>query len=124
MRWHRLVVPAVVALVLRGGGWLAGQEQEKGERPGKKGPGFFRGGGNMVQFLAKKLDLSDKQQEEVKKIQEEYQPKREKLFKQVQELTQQEMKAFEAVLTDDQRAKLREFMASFKGKRPRKGGDD
>jgi hypothetical protein len=113
MRLRRLVVPAIAVLVLAGGGWLGGQE----EQPQKK-KGRFGQRPNLIKYLMKNLDLNDKQQEQAKKVEDEYGTKIQKLDAELRELRREQIKAFAEILTDDQRAKMKELMQKrFKGKK-------
>jgi hypothetical protein len=119
MRWHHLAATAVVALLLIGGSSVYGQEKEKGKGKGRRGGGF-----NPINFFAQQLNLSDEQKDKTKQLQEEYAPKVEKLTKELRELGQQQMEAFEQLLTDDQRQQLKELrekFKNFKGKGKGKG---
>jgi hypothetical protein len=113
MRWQRLVVPAVVILVLAGGGWLTGQEGADKEKDKGGRPGFGRGG-DFLKFFAKELNLNDKQMEQLTKLQEEFGPKFQKIQKEMRELRQQQIKAFEQILTDDQRKQFTELREKFR----------
>ena len=57
-----------------------------------------------------RLGLSDDQKKKVQQIQGEYQPKIQELENQIKELKKKERLAVEEVLTDAQRARLREIL--------------
>jgi Spy/CpxP family protein refolding chaperone len=112
MRFMGLIMAAVAVLILASGSWLAGQDKagsDKGEKPLKKEK-------DAVRKYAKLLNLTDEQLGKTTRILEEYGPKVKKLEAEIKELRQQEMKAFLAVLTDEQRAKLKELMTEKKDK--------
>jgi hypothetical protein len=119
MRWHRLVVPALVALALVGGSWLSAQ-QGAGGRPAKKSR-------DLLKVLAKKLELTEPQMEKLKKISEKYEPQIQRLEAQLLELRNKELGALERICTDDQREQLQELRTRFfpkkgKGQKKEKGG--
>jgi Spy/CpxP family protein refolding chaperone len=112
MRFLGLIVAAVAVVVLASGSWLAGQDKagpDKGEKPLKREK-------DTVRKYAKLLNLTDEQLGKTTRILDEYGPKVKKLEAEIKELRHQEMKAFLAVLTDDQRAKLKDLMMEKKDK--------
>jgi hypothetical protein len=64
--------------------------------------------------------------EKVKRISQEYEPKIRRLEKQLEELRDKELDAFDRVLTEDQRQQFRDMRERFlkKGKGRKKGKDD
>jgi hypothetical protein len=99
----RISLPVVAALLMAGG-WLAGQDTKKGD---DKEPIIVRRS-NLPKHY-KKLGLSDEQTRQVVKIQVHYSAKIEALRQQIAELRQAEEADLDKVLTDTQRARLKEL---------------
>jgi hypothetical protein len=97
-------VPVVAALLLAGG-WLMG-EDKKTEEP--KDPVITTVRVNLPASW-KKLGLSDKQTREVYRIRGTYAAKIDDLKKKIAELQSEEKVELEKVLTDTQKARLKEL---------------
>ncbi len=63
----------------------------------------------QLKKVADRLNLSAEQRQKVQQIEEQFQPKLEKLISQLRQLRNEERQKMESVLTDSQRAKLRKF---------------
>jgi hypothetical protein len=105
------VVFAVVALC---GAWADGQDKAK-DQPGKTKGQLPANWG--------KLGLSEEQKQKVYRIRNDYAPKIDDLQKQVTDLREKERRDMEGVLTDAQKARLREIMASKAPADDKKGKD-
>jgi hypothetical protein len=94
---------SVMAIVLMAGGWLMGDDAKKDQPPprvrGSLPPNFS------------KLGLTDAQKQEVYALQGEYGAKIAALQKEISDLRKKERAAIEKVLTDAQKARLREIVA-------------
>ncbi len=97
----RVGVP-VVAAVLLAGGWLMGEDPKKAdpEVVGKAG---------ILPPNWKKLGLTDQQTRDVRRIRGAYATKIEVLRQKIADLHDEEMAELEKVLTDAQKARLREI---------------
>jgi hypothetical protein len=93
------VVVGVLALALLTGGWLAGQEK-------KDPPTKLRG---QLPAGWKKLGLSETQVQQIYKVQMDYDTKVEALQEQINQLRKDEKKDLEKLLTDAQKARLKEL---------------
>jgi Spy/CpxP family protein refolding chaperone len=89
----------MLALVLVFSGGTLGQDKKDGDKAKGQLP---QGWG--------KLGLSSEQRQKVYAIQTDYRAKRSDLEKKLAEMRKQERTEMEAVLTDDQKAKLRELL--------------
>jgi hypothetical protein len=103
MRWQRLVIPAVLAVLLAASSQAYAQGKGKG-----------KGGFSILNFIIPQLNLNDEQMEKAKKIQDEYAGKMQKIFKQMQDLNEKQLDALNEILNDDQRAQLKEIREKFK----------
>ncbi len=101
----RVGVPVLAALLLAGG-WLLGEDPKKTEDP--KDPAVVT---VRVTLPAnwKKLGLSDKQTREVYKIRSLYAAKIDDLKRKIAELQSEEKAELEKVLTEAQKARLKEL---------------
>jgi Spy/CpxP family protein refolding chaperone len=103
------IAALAVGLFLVGGPWVAGQDSKKETKdPAPKARG------TLPQNWGK-LGLTDEQKSKIYEAQGKYRAKIDALKKQMAELTDQEKKEMEAVLTDAQKARLREIIG---GKAP------
>jgi hypothetical protein len=91
-----------LAVGLLAGGWLLGDDPKKADDPPPKAKGTL-----PAHF--KKLGLSDKQIQDIYKIQAGYHDKAEALQAQLDELKKAEKADIEKLLTDDQKARLKEL---------------
>ena len=66
--------------------------------------------------LAKKLNLSDEQKEQAKKIREDGREKMKKMHEQMQELRKENMAEFEKILTPEQKAEFDKIKSEHKKK--------
>ncbi len=103
---QRLVLGGVLAVALFGGGMLFGDDPKA------------KGQGKLPANWAK-LGLSDDQKRQVYTIQAEYKSKIDDLQSQIDQLRRKERSEINRVLTDAQRARLREIIAEKAG-----AGDD
>jgi hypothetical protein len=95
----------VVAVLLLAGGWLMGEDPKKADDP--KEPVVITRGALPANW--KKLGLSDTQVREVHRIRGTYAAKIDDLKKKIAELQSEEKAELEKVLTDTQKARLREL---------------
>jgi Spy/CpxP family protein refolding chaperone len=95
-----LVLFAMIALC---SAWAAAQDKTK-DQPGKAR-------GQLPQNWSK-LGLNDEQKQKVYRVQNDYRPKIDELQKQITDLRDKERREMEAVLTDAQKARLREILTS------------
>src|SRR5205823_2974854 len=109
----RLLVIAVALLVV-GSPWVTGQDAGRSKDSREPAP-KMRG---QLPPNWGKLGLSDEQKQKVYEAQNKHRAKIEALQKQIAELRDQEKKDMEAVLTDAQKARLREIVS---GKAPSDG---
>ena len=93
----------VVAIVFVAGGFLFGDDKET-----KKDTKAVKQG-NLPALYAK-LGLNDEQKKKIKDIQGEYGTKIQELQDQIRELRRKERTAVEEILTDTQKARLRELL--------------
>jgi hypothetical protein len=96
----RAVMGVLVLCV--GVGWLVGQDPKKEPEP----PARVRG---TLPRYYKQLGLSDEQKRAVYTVQGRYRDKIEALAEQIRKLRAEEAQEFEKVLTDAQKARLREL---------------
>jgi Spy/CpxP family protein refolding chaperone len=106
----RLLVVAV-ALVVVASPWVEGQDSTK-PKDAKEPAGKMRG--QLPQNWGK-LGLSEEQKQKIYEAQGKYRTKIDALQKQIADLRDQEKKDMEVVLTDAQKARLREIVS---GKAP------
>jgi hypothetical protein len=99
-----IVAVTALAVVVLGGGWLLGDDPKK---PDDLTPAKMRG---FLPAHFKKLGLTDKQVQDVYKIQTEYRDKIEALQKQIDDLKKSEKGEVDKVLTDDQKSRLKEIL--------------
>jgi hypothetical protein len=64
----------------------------------------------QLKVIGDKLGLNDKQREDARRIMAEYQPKMETLHNNLKQLCQDEARAIESILTEQQRTKFREIV--------------
>jgi len=91
----------VVVIVFAASGVLFGDDQEKAVKGSKAGA--------LPQNYSK-LGLSDDQKKKIREVRAEYNSKIQELEDQIKELRKKEKVAMEDVLTDAQRARLRELV--------------
>jgi Spy/CpxP family protein refolding chaperone len=101
---QRLVLASVLAVALLGCGWLFGQDTKATPKASR---GLPSGWGN--------LGLTDEQKQKVYEVQAEYRTKIDDLQQQIRKLQKEERSALSKVLTDAQRARLKEILASKAG---------
>jgi Spy/CpxP family protein refolding chaperone len=101
MVWQRLAVTAFTILALASGSLLSAQEKEK-QSPSK--------GSDRLDALARKLNLSDTQKEQVKKIYADFDKKADPLIRQLCTHRDDEWQALQKVLNDGQKTKLKEVL--------------
>jgi hypothetical protein len=104
----------VLAVALLAGGWLQGQDK-------KDDPVKVKG---VLPANWAKLGLSDKQKQDVYKVQGDYHDKIAALEKQVKDLKAQEKTEMEKVLTDAQKARLKEIILEKAGLKDDKKPDE
>lgn len=92
----------IVAVALLAGGVLHGQDK-KDDNPKLKG---------VLPANWTKLGLTDEQKQKVYKVQADFDAKKDALEKQLKELKTQEKGEMEKVLTDAQKARLKEINSS------------
>src|SRR4051812_34092563 len=94
----RVRVAALALVVTCAAGWLHGADQTDKKAPPRKVilPAYF-----------KKLGLTDKQVQDIGKVQDDYKAKTQALRRQLQELREKEKAATEKVLTPAQLKRLR-----------------
>jgi len=92
----------VVAITLVASGWLFGDDQEK------KDAKVVKQGALPANYG--KLGLSDDQKKKIREVQSEYRAKIQDLEEQIKVLRKKERLAMEDILTDAQRARLRELL--------------
>jgi Spy/CpxP family protein refolding chaperone len=97
MLWHRLAVPAFTILALASGSLLPAQQP-----PGK--------GSDRLDAVARKLNLSDKQKEQVKQIYADFDKKADPLIRKLCTQRGEEWQALQDVLDEAQRTKLKEVL--------------
>jgi hypothetical protein len=93
---------SVLAALLLAGGWLLGDDPKKGDTP----PPRVKG---MLPQNYKKLGLTDQQTQEIYRIRGRYGAKIDALKQQIAELQEEERAEAEKVLTDAQKARLKEL---------------
>jgi Spy/CpxP family protein refolding chaperone len=103
----------LVALVGLCTTWAEGQDKASDKEP----PTKMRG---QLPSNWSKLGLTDEQKQKTYRIRNEYRTKIDALQRQVEELRNKERKELETILTDAQKARLREILA---GKTPGAKGD-
>src|SRR3954469_20784253 len=92
--------------------WPAGQDKKDSDKdPAKSGEPAAKAKGQLPTYW-KQLGLSDDQKKKVYEVQTSFRARLEALDKQVKELRDQERKELEKVLTDAQKARLREIITS------------
>ena len=91
---------SVLVLALVGGGWLFGQDEKK-EQPKVKG---------TLPANWNKLGLTDEQKQKVYSVRAEYGTKIAELRAEIQKLQKKEQEEMQKVLTDAQKARLREIL--------------
>ena len=91
---------SVLVLALVGGGWLFGQDETK-EQPKVKG---------TLPANWNKLGLTDEQKQKVYSVRAEYGTKIAELRAEIQKLQKKEQEEMQKVLTDAQKARLREIL--------------
>src|SRR5262249_6326406 len=96
----RLVLAVLIAAVLSGVWFLSVEDSKAAEDPPPKG---------TLPANWKKLGLTDDQVKKVYTVQAEYRTKIAKLQQQIKDLQQQERAEMEKVLTDAQKARLKEI---------------
>jgi hypothetical protein len=101
----RLGVP-VVAVLFLAGGWLLGEDPKKPADPKDPVPVPVKG---MLPANWKKLGLTDTQTREVYRIRAAYAAKIDVLKRQIAELVGEEKVELDKVLTDAQKARLKEL---------------
>ena len=101
----RVFVGLLVFAVAVGGGLLLGQDS-------KDGSGKVRG---QLPPNWGKLGLTDKQKQTVYRIQADYKKKIDPLAKQIDDLKKKEQADLRKVLTEDQRARLKEIISTKAG---------
>jgi hypothetical protein len=120
-RWLLL---GVVAVVLLAGGWSLGDDKKTDDKkPDEKKdtPATLRG---QLPANYKKLGLSDEQKQKIYKIQGEYRTKILELSEQIKKLTADERAEYMKVLTDAQKARLKELQTGEDSKVADKKPDD
>jgi hypothetical protein len=95
------IAVTALAVGVLAGGWLFGDDKKPDDPTKSKG--------TLPQHY-KKLGLTDKQQQDIYKIQAGYHDKIEDLQRQLDDLKKQEKADIEKVLTDDQKARLKELL--------------
>ncbi len=90
---------SLTTLILIGGTLLAQDRRDSGSR------------GRALPQNWSRLGLTDEQKEKIHSVRQNYSSKIDDLLKQVRELRRQERGEMEAVLTEAQKARLREIMA-------------
>jgi hypothetical protein len=103
MRWSYAFI-GVLAIGFAASGLLFGDDQDSKKDPGKA----VRIGTLPPNYS--KLGLSDDQKKKIREVQAEYRAKIVDLEDQIKELRKKEKAAMEQVLTDTQRAHLRELV--------------
>lgn len=101
MAWQRLVVTALTILALASGRLLAAPPDEK--QPGGSGS-------DRLDALARELNLSDRQKQQVKKIYADFDRKANPLIRQLCMNRDEEWQALQNVLNEGGRAKLNEVL--------------
>ncbi len=104
------VVVGLLALVLGTGGWLAAQDKKGDDK--KDPPAKFR---NTMPKYWTKLGLSDEQKQRIYQVQSDVRPKIEELRAKIKELEATEKREREKVLTDGQKARLKELIEAAAG---------
>jgi hypothetical protein len=99
------MLAVAMGLVVVASPWVEGQDAPKSKDPAPK----VRG--TLPQNWGK-LGLSDEQKQKIYSAQSKFREKLDVLTKQIAELKDQERKEMEAVLTDQQKARLREIAGS------------
>lgn len=107
MVWQRLGVLTVATLALAASVSRLAAEEPQADT-GKKH--------DRVEMLAKRLGLDEKQQEQIKKIREDYDKKTDPIEHKLWALHHEEHEAVHKVLTDDQRTKLAEGLKEMREK--------
>ena len=103
MKTRLCICVTALAAALLAGGWLMGDDKKTDDPPRVKGqlPAHF-----------KKLGLTDKQTKEIYKIEAEYHEKVVALQQQIDDLKRAEHLDVDNVLTDEQKAHLRELLTA------------
>lgn len=81
-----------------------------------------RRGGKALENLARELSLTEEQKEEYRKINQESREKIKPLMDQIQKIRQENMEAFEKILTPEQKEQFSKMKAEKKAKRFGKKG--
>jgi Spy/CpxP family protein refolding chaperone len=92
----------VLALVLLAGNWLAAADEKKADSPAVKAKG-------TLPANWKKLGLTDDQVQKVYRIESDYREKIGVLEAQIKKLKEEQRAEMESVLTDAQKARLKEI---------------
>lgn len=101
MIWQRLAVTALTILAVASGRPLAAETEQK--QPAGKGS-------DRLEALARKLNLSDRQKQQVKQIHADFDKKADPLIRQLCKQRGEEWQALQNVLNEGQRAKLKEVL--------------
>ena len=96
-----MALVSVMTIALVGGGWLMGGDDKK-DQPKAKG---------TLPANWSKLGLSDEQKQKVYSVRAEYRTKIDELKSQIRDLEKKEKSDLEKLLTDAQKARLREIVA-------------
>jgi Spy/CpxP family protein refolding chaperone len=106
------VVLLGAAMFLLSTPWLAGQDKKDSDKdPAKAGEPAAKAKGQLPTYW-KQLSLSDDQKKKVYEVQSSFRAKLDALDKQMKDLKDQERKELEKLLTDAQKARLREIITS------------
>ncbi len=106
VRWFAVGLPCALALALVAGLGVAQEPKKDGESKAK-----VKRKTSLPNYFAQ-IGLSPKQQDDVRKIVEEYDAKIEALKKQIEDLEAEKMEKCEAALTEGQRTALKERRAA------------
>jgi hypothetical protein len=109
----RLVLVGVVVAGLFGSTWIFGDDQPKGARSRGSLPANWA-----------KLGLSDDQKQQIYTIQSDYRVRIDALNRQIKDLQAKERAELRKILTDAQRARLKEIVASRAGDEEKSAAPD
>jgi Spy/CpxP family protein refolding chaperone len=101
MVWQRLAVMAFTILALAAGSRLTAQQKEK-QPPGKES--------DRLDALARKLNLSDSQKQQVRQIYADFDKKADPLIRQLCKQRDEAWQALQNVLNEAQKAKLKDVL--------------
>jgi Spy/CpxP family protein refolding chaperone len=101
MVWHRLAITAFTILALASGSVLPAQAEEK-QPVGKES--------DRLDALARKLNLSDQQKQQVKQVYADFDRKADPLLRQLVKHREQEWQGLQNALNKEQKAKLMEVL--------------